>query len=753
MFHSLLGKFLGDSSLPPSLGCTLGEKQILPYRFENYSLFNAIQTSDGKNVSLFICRRTRSSLEEKNYPLSSQELKFAQNHFSRIKTLVHPYILKVFDTVENENGFFIKTEKCVPLISTHLKDDPAWPLYQISIALQFLNEECKFTHGLLSPRSIFVTTQGHWKLGSFDCSCDRNSTYSEIFSTLERHVFYQEGWKPPKLNGKLSSFTCLNIDRWGLASLLCWAFASFSMKSFPKSSTGQFEYDPSVLQKYLPPPLQLLVKELLLPSQQLVKLEKMFKENIFFKDSHLEEESSIAAAVREQFKSNNRGIRLVLLRNMDRLTSHLSSKDINHEIFDFLLCGFSDTSPLIRENTVKAMIFIIPKLTKPRTESVCRMMISLLKDSEPIIRTNTTICFAKVAQTLRTFGYTKYLVECFTISLNDGFTPCRISALQAVCATAYLLTPMKLVSEVMPSICKKLVDLDDEVRSTAFETMQFLMEMLQNQNSLHSQDTSNQWLRNDFTAENTEGGDGWLSSLAGGVAKMMKFGFAKQSLDFHTPSGYASTPSLPTQSTSLSTEKSKEILLLPSAVERPSVLHHEDASLFYDSFPEDKDESDTHSAWENYSNEGKNEIKSPLQNSSQNNIIVSPLMKTSVATPSSYSSLKISPKLIPKTMIPSNPRNSINSSKYIPPSSIKIKPSNSSLSEEKFFEEFGETFSSPLSSRPPKKIPNVYQFKQAVPLPQKETSSGLKIKIKRISSTMDQNGSYFGDPEEDFADF
>jgi hypothetical protein len=67
-------------------------------------------------------------------------------------------------------------------------------------------------------------------------------------------------------------------------------------------------------------------------------------------------------------------------------------------LFYFEVSGFGDTTPIIREQTLKAVTALAPKLSsKIINNSLLRYLAKLQTDSEPGIRTNTTICLAKLS--------------------------------------------------------------------------------------------------------------------------------------------------------------------------------------------------------------------------------------------------------------------------------------------------------------------------------------------------------------------
>jgi SCY1-like protein 1 len=68
---------------------------------------------------------------------------------------------------------------------------------------------------------------------------------------------------------------------------------------------------------------------------------------------------------------------------------------------DLQVTGFSDMAPIVREQTVKAVLTVVPKLTdRIINGELLRHLAKTANDEQPGIRTNTTICLGKIARNL-----------------------------------------------------------------------------------------------------------------------------------------------------------------------------------------------------------------------------------------------------------------------------------------------------------------------------------------------------------------
>lgn len=63
--------------------------------------------------------------------------------------------------------------------------------------------------------------------------------------------------------------------------------------------------------------------------------------------------------------------------------------------------GFTDAAPVVREQTVKAVLPVINKLSdRTINGELLKFLARTANDEQPGIRTNTTICLGKIAKNL-----------------------------------------------------------------------------------------------------------------------------------------------------------------------------------------------------------------------------------------------------------------------------------------------------------------------------------------------------------------
>ena len=111
----------------------------------------------------------------------AQRLAIARHGVKRLKTLRHPNVLLMLDTLEIENGseitIHIVTEAVTPL-EVHLRDVPhgtqqreeylTLGLREFATAVAFLSNDCRLVHGGVGMAAVVVTERLDWKLhGTF----------------------------------------------------------------------------------------------------------------------------------------------------------------------------------------------------------------------------------------------------------------------------------------------------------------------------------------------------------------------------------------------------------------------------------------------------------------------------------------------------------------------------------------------------------------------------------------------------------
>ena len=129
-------------------------------------------------------------------------------------------------------------------------------------------------------------------------------------------------------------------------------------------------------------------------------------------------ESRLNPFLLRQFASPDRQIRVSLLDNLPEMIDHFTQKVVTNSIWPQVVStiihivrlsntlkatGFSDTAPIVREQTVKSVLVLINKLSdRTINGELLKCLAKTSNDEQAGIRTNTTICLGKIARNLGT---------------------------------------------------------------------------------------------------------------------------------------------------------------------------------------------------------------------------------------------------------------------------------------------------------------------------------------------------------------
>eukprot|EP01064_Diplonema_japonicum_P030861 TRINITY_DN5348_c2_g1_i1.p1 TRINITY_DN5348_c2_g1~~TRINITY_DN5348_c2_g1_i1.p1 ORF type:complete len:711 (+),score=65.59 TRINITY_DN5348_c2_g1_i1:266-2134(+) len=179
----------------------------------------------------------------------------------------------------------------------------------------------------------------------------------------------------------------------------------------------------------------------------------------------------VVPGVVQLFASPEPIIRIKLLQSIGKFAGAIPKHVLATEIWQYLVQGFTNKVPEIRELTIKAMISVVPSLNAALVDEVVKHLLKLQGDVEGGIRTNATICLGMIAGSLPAHDRSVTLHKAFSRMLKDRFSHSRVAGLGGYIATAEYFDPPLIAQGVLPSLTPCLVDAEKDVRVKAFKAV------------------------------------------------------------------------------------------------------------------------------------------------------------------------------------------------------------------------------------------------------------------------------------------
>jgi SCY1-like protein 1 len=413
----------------------------------------------------------------------------------------------------------------------------AWGLQQLCRVLIFLHDDCKLSHGNINTGTVFVDAKTcDWKLACLEFVQPINEDQINLPS---RFLPACQRYEPP---AKKSAENQKARDIWFVGTLIWEIFngnatgtSSYrQLGSIPRPLSAVYgeliNSNPSIrssLEKLLQSPFiqnNSLVECLLFLEQIQLKdpgekqtfftalpdkvdqfpvninerkllpllfnayefgssgsavLPTLFKLGKRLSDSDYKKR--IVPIITKLFASTDRMTRFRLLQQLDTYVEHLTAAVVNDDIFTHICTGFTDQEPAIREATVKAMLYLAPKLNYKNLNIELMKHFSRLQtsDDQGVIRTNTIVCLGKIAAHLNPSLRGRLLISAFGRGTQDPFGPSRQASIYALHHSEKFFTLKDVATKILPVVCHATIDPELDVRQQAFKTINVFLKKLE----------------------------------------------------------------------------------------------------------------------------------------------------------------------------------------------------------------------------------------------------------------------------------
>lgn len=421
----------------------------------------------------------------------------------------------------------------------------SYGILHVAEGLHFINNACKLNHNNINIHSIFVNTSGVWKIAGLEFVCPIDELPPTRQDELVEKYTPPERLDPTKARTTITGknvidswgLGCLvwesfnkpltqnsSVKTVGKMPKPLSVHYNKLVQSSPKHRVSPMDFIQSCKEAnvfFNTPLIETilyleeiqLVKEANEKSKFFNKLEKELESfpsdicknkilpdlinafefgeagsailNPIFKIGNLlseeEYQTKLVPCIIKLYACKDRATRSKLLQQLDSYIHFLAPNVINEQIFPQVVQGFLDSNFTIREQTVKSMLHLAPKLNSTNLNDELMKHLSRLqtRDEEGGIRANTTVCLGKIAKHLSSQVQQTVLLPALLRVLRDPFPPVRHAAIAGMSANESLFSLKDCANKIMPALCQMCIDPDANVRRLTFKSLSLFIERAQ----------------------------------------------------------------------------------------------------------------------------------------------------------------------------------------------------------------------------------------------------------------------------------
>lgn len=172
----------------------------------------------------------------------------------------------------------------------------------------------------------------------------------------------------------------------------------------------------------------------------------------------------------------DRTVRLLLLKLLPDLNSHLTDHEVQDKVYPQLASGFADTDLTMRIETLNAVGLVIGRITdRQLNNDLLRHLAKLQVDPNPVLRISVIETLVSISPQMHTTTRPGILITAFGKGLKDAHIKVRLTAVDAFINALDYFDAEACCVKVIGALAPAMVDKSSNVRSEAQKAMEMCM--------------------------------------------------------------------------------------------------------------------------------------------------------------------------------------------------------------------------------------------------------------------------------------